>query len=245
MKKLALLITFALMVHSVWAQQNTSLPTGTAGQDNLNQLGADNVNGLVRTFDRPYEGIKGNPYFLSSWGKAVLNLHNDHTYANVELKYNLYENNFLYRKSDGTEMILNAEYVSNFTLNDSLGLKTYEFTRPKDVKTDDPKLLHLFFVKLYDSDQVQLLMLPQKKLIKPDYKGAYTAGRNYQEFSEERFYYIIDKNKAMQRVALNRRNLMKVLSDKESDMQAFLVKNRLDVSTEAGWLKALAHYESL
>lgn len=245
MRKLVLLIPLSFICFSVLAQQNTAQPTGTAGQDNLNHLGSDNVNGVVRIFDGRYEGVKGTPYFLSSWGKATLNLRNSYTYDNVELKYNVYENNFLYRKTDGTEMILNPQYVSDFVLRDSLGIKAYEFIRLKDVKPDDPKLKESFFVKLYEGDRVLMVMLPQKKLIKPDYKNAYSPGRNYEELADDWSYYFIDKNNGMQKVSLTRRNLFKMLSDKQSEMQSYLSKEKVDATSEAGWVKALAYYETL
>jgi hypothetical protein len=243
MKKILFILSLSATVSMVQAQSGK--PLGVDAQRNLDVLGSQNLSTYVNTFDERYKGVKGTPFFLAQWGKADLLVQDKYIYEQVDLKYNVYENHLLYRKPTGDLIILEPKQISSFTLTDSLGLHTYSFKRLQDVTGHDAITVGRFFLMLHEGEKAMLAMLPIKDMVKADYKGSYSANRDYDELVEEHIYFFVDATKRMQRVKLNKKSLQKLVADKQDQVNAYLAKERIDASTEEGWIKTLAYYETL
>ncbi len=243
--KLALctMLTFAAPVY--FANAQTSTPSGLEAQRNLDDLASGKVHGHVRTYDNRYSGIKGSPFFLEGWGTATLVINSNLKYEKVALKYNVYDNNLLYKKADGTVMELNANSIDHFILQDSLGLKKYTFKRLPELAVLDKKAGERFNAVLHEGNKTKLLLSPAKSMLKADYKGGYSAGRTHDELLTENVYYLVKSDKSVAKVKLNKKSLLKALENEQQKVQAFMAKEKIDAGTEDGWLKTLLFYESL
>ncbi len=239
------MLFLALTASGTVAMAQSTKLTGNGAQQNLDILGSTNMSTTVQTFDERYKGVKGTPFFLAQWGKANLLVQDKYEYQQVDLKYNVFDNNLLYRKPNGNLIILDLHQVNSFTLTDTLGLKTYSFKRLKDVSGHDAKTVNQFFAILHEGTKSQLALLPVKSMVKADYQGSYSANRAYDELVDEPVYFFVDANKVMQRVKLNKKTLLKLLSDKQAQINTYITSQRIDASKEEGWVKTLAYYESL
>lgn len=235
-------IPIAFAAHVGLAQSNA--PTGLDAERNLVELGNSNNATMVRTYDNRYEGVKGSPFFLPEWAKARIAINNTF-FDNVEAKYNVYNNELLYRNPKGEEYILMPSKVASFVLKDSQAKKEYLFKRYPALSAKDPQLARQYVVALYDGKQVQLVMVPQKRLVKATFKQPYSVSKNYDELQDEQYYYLLGPDNALTKVKLNKKSLLKALPQNQDKVEKYIAAERIDASDPGGWAKALAYYESL
>lgn len=242
MKRIALFIPIAFASQMALAQTNE--PTGLDAERNLAELGNSRNATMVRTYDNRYQGVRGTPFFNEDWAKATITTNNT-IYENVDVKYNLYENELLYRKPDGKEFVLTNANVDGFVLRDGKSKQGHPFKKFPALAAEDAKLAQQFVLALHDGRKVQLVMVPQKLMVKANFKGPYSSGNKYDEFQDMQSYYLIGPEQAVQKVKLNKKSLLKALPDKQDQVEKYIATEGIDASTAAGWVKALAYYESL
>jgi len=242
MSRLALLLPFAFASHLAVAQ--TDQPIGLDAERNLMELGSSTNATMVRTYDNRYEGMKGTPYFMEEWAKATIYANNT-LFENVEVKYNVYDDEILYRNPKGKEYILKPFKIDNFVLKDGRTQQEYIFKKYPALATEDAKFAQHFVLVLHEGKELQLVMVPQKHLMKANYKGPYSAGNKFDEFQDLQSYYLLGPAKAVQKVKLNRKNLLKALPGEQDKVEAYINSKQLDATTAQGWAAALAYYESL
>lgn len=242
MNKLAILLPFAFVTQLAVAQSH--VPVGLDAERNLAEIGSNNTGAMIRTYDNRYEGVKGTPFFNEEWRKATVTKGNK-LFANMEVKYNVYENNILYRNTKGEEFVLEPHSIESFVLEDSKTKQEHLFRRLPELARQDASLANQFVLVLYDGKKFQLVMVPEKILVKADFKGGYSAGKKYDELKDTHTYYLLSPDKKPTKVKLNKKNLLKALPDKQDKVQVYVSSTKTDVSSGEGWAKALAYYESL
>jgi hypothetical protein len=244
MKKylLALPLLFAAQLSN--AQNNTKAITGQFAEDNLKAL-VMNGGSMARLVDTRYAGVKGTPFFLNDFGLATISMFDNRVYDKIRFNYNVMENTLHYKDDKKVERVLPNTQISEFVLVDSLGTNQYLFKTVTKISGVESKHVGHFSLVLYDGKIVSLNMIPEKQLLKADYKGGYSSEATHDEFVDAKSYYIIKNNSAAEKVKLNKKSLLAVLADKQSEVERYLKKENIDASTEKGWIKALAYYESI
>lgn len=242
MNRFALLLPFAFASHFVVAQTDQLI--GLDAERNLVELGSSTNATMVRTYDNRYEGIKGTPFFNAEWAKGTITANNT-LFKNLEVKYNVYDGEILYRNPQGKEFILMPSKVDSFVLQDGVTQQEYTFNKFPVLATEDAKLAQHFVLVLHDGKEVQLVMVPQKHLVKANFKGPYSAGNRFDELQDLQSFYVLGPDKAVNKVKLNKKNLLKALQGKQDKVEAYINSEKVDATTAQGWVKALAYYESL
>ncbi|WP_162053884.1 hypothetical protein [Pontibacter pamirensis] len=242
MNKLTLLLPFAFVAHLTIAQSN--VPVGLDAERNLAEIGSNNTGAIIRTYDNRYEGVKGTPFFNEEWKKSTVTTGNK-LIANMEIKYNAYENNILYRNTKGEQFVLEPNKIESFVIEDNKTMQEYIFRRLPSLAKLNPKFANQFVLMLHDGNSTQLVMVPEKKLIKADFKGGYNAGKKYDELVDAQTFYLIGPNNKVEKVKLNKKSLLKALPNKQEKVQEYVSLANIDLNTGEGWAKALTFYESL
>ncbi|MBF9253576.1 hypothetical protein I2I11_09760 [Pontibacter sp. 172403-2] len=243
MKKLTLV---SLLVFTAPLAMAQTIPVGNAAQQNLNELGdATNISGMVMTYDRRYEGVKGSPFFLDKWGKATIHIPDNLIFDNVPVKYNVYENVVQFQKGDGKTYLLPPNKIDYFVLKDTLGARSYTFRKVPEISRMLKSPTDRFAIVLHEGKKSTMVLLPGKSLVKADFKGGYSAGRTFDELVTENDYYLIKQGEEPQKVKLSKRSLLKALQDKQQQVEDFISKQNIDADTEEGWMETLAFYDSL
>lgn len=243
MKKLTLVGLLIFVAPLTMAQ---TIPIGAAAQQNLKDLGdAKNMSGMVMTYDQRYEGVKGSPFFLNKWGKATIHTSDNVIFDNVPLKYNVYENIVQFQKGTGNTYLLPPDKIDYFVLRDTLGAKSYIFKKIPELSGLRSGLGDRFAVVLHEGEKSRMVLLPEKSLLKANFKGGYSAGRTFDELVSEDSYFLIKQRQDPQKIKLSKRNLLKALQDKQQQILDFIGKQNIDANTEEGWVQTLAFYDSL
>ncbi|MDY8137713.1 hypothetical protein [Aquimarina sp. 2201CG5-10] len=228
-KTLFVLGIITLSFVGVQAQQTQSTtvisPTGTAIR--LNTF-AKPINEKVITED----GIAGSKYHEEKYKMATVYLNGKviHEYA---IRYNAYhdeieilngEKPFALLKQDGVEVVLkNYSYVM---MKNDVGIKGYFIDFNKDASTS-------------------LVLKPKKTLKKAVEPSSGLGGTMPPTFTEDYQYYIKDKSGNLKTVRLKKKDLLKVLNDKKSEIEKYASSSKLSYKKEKDVIKILDHYNTL
>ncbi len=246
MKKYFLAVPFILAMQLSYAQnnKNTKALTGQFAEDNLRAL-VMNGGSMARLVDTRYDGVKGTPFFLEQFGLATINMVDSKTYDQIRFNYNVMDNTLHYKDEKKNERILPNTQISNFILADSINSVKYHFASLNKITGVDPKHSGRFSIILFDGNTMSLTMIPEKQLLKADYKGGYSSEVTHDEFINVKSYYVIRNKNTAEKIKLNKKNLLTVLESKRAEVERYMKKENIDATTEKGWIKTIAYFETI
>jgi hypothetical protein len=236
-------VKFLLLVTTTtisFAQTDKTL-VGT--EENLRNI--SRLAGVVYTtnMDGLYEGIKGTPYLFNEWKKGNIYLI-DNTYINdVSIKYNIYTDDILYLNSkSGDSLIIDRSLINSFEItgDNSNNLLLFKEISLRPYKKDKST-----FVKVLYDGKSKFIVKYTKTFIKADYKGAYSAGRKYDEYIDDQQYYIMKDDNTPAKIKLNKKSVTKVLSDKDDKIKSYLNEHKLALDNEDDVERLLQYYDSI
>jgi hypothetical protein len=236
-------VIFILLITSTalsFAQPDKSL-VGT--EENLKNISRSAAFIMTTNMDELYEGIKGTPYLFNQWKQGNIYL-NDNTYINdVNIKYNIYTDDVLYLHSkSGDSLIIDRSLINSFEITDDNSGNLVLF---KEISLRPDKNDKSTFVKVLYDGKSKFIIKYTKTFIKADYKGAYSAGRKYDEYIDDYQYYIITNSTDPVKIKLNKKSVAKALSDKEDKIQSYLNEHHLNLNDEYGIAELLEYYDSI
>lgn len=220
-----------IAVSFAYAQQpttnNNTPPNGINAQQNLDALGSPNTGGgnMILSFDTRYKGFLNSPYLLESWMKGDLFFKNGTKYSDVDLKLNTYSDEVIVRKRDtGDSIIVDKAAIQQFMLVNAQGQQMF-FRKLTDTESKQTG----FYQILYEGSRYTLLAHYKKTILKADYKGAYSAGRYYDEFLTAVNYHLITKSSSeWTKLKTNEKALLKTLNDASGKLKVFIKERQLN-----------------
>ena len=237
-----LLLVVALpVVHG----QQKSLPER---QQIVNEVGKNFSQASVQTFDERYEGVKGSPLLLDQWAPGKVILRDGKVFANVELKYDLYRDELVVKHPYDGAVIPDKRTITRFSLraeqpNDSLNFIQVDYL-PNYRKFPPNHFAQVLYGNLSDPTTSTLLAVHNKKLIKANFEGAYSANRPYDEFSEiMTSYYLIKPDGRSYRLKPTLKSVRRSLSDKKAAISAFLDKESINPENPDDLAQLIEYYD--
>lgn len=149
-----------------------------------------------------------------------------------QVNYDAYNDDLLVLR-DGQETIVRASMVRYFVL--PVNGDTAHFAR---LAGPEGKLG--FFQKMIDGNKIGFYKKIYRELKEPDYKGAYSQGRDYAEFIPRHKYFIHEKGKKLIEFR-NRKTFLENFPAHQEQLEAFIKRERTDFKDEAD-LKKLFLY---
>jgi hypothetical protein len=223
---------------------SAQIPSGQDAQLNLNALGSNDANGIVRSFDARYRGIAGSPFLSDQWNTGTIMLYNGRVFTNILLKVDLYSSEVMARRQAGDSIIIQANSIGQILLTEASTGKKYTFKKFSSVNTENPTSKDSYVDVMYEG-KYTFMAERKKKLIKADYKGAYSAGRPYDEFVNETTYYIQKPDKSLKKLKLNRKAILEVFTTHQDKLKSFSAKENIDFKNEQDIIKLFQFHNSL
>ncbi len=205
------------------------------GGQNLEQISA-NASSSVRVFDSRYEGIKGSPYLLDDWLAASLVTDNGQKIENVEIKLNLTEDGVFVKNENGGVLRLRSSAVDTIQLTENeqmfvsvenlLGQNQYEDS---------------YYLELMErGEKVSLVARRYKSYMEANFKGAYSAGRTYDQYIDETDFFFL-KNGQLSEVKTSIKSLAEGLGMDKKQLRNYINKYEINIREEEG-IKKLVKY---
>lgn len=208
-----------------------------------------NPGATINSIDHRYEGLRGTPYFLSSWSKGQLDMLNGQTYPNALIKFDVFRQQVILLRTwaGGDSISINTDQLKSFQLRSETG-ETFRFKRLPDPKIPDEKLKENFFLVLADG-KTALLKRITKKFKPADYKDPYGSNIRYDSFVDSHAYYLLKANSSLVKIKLSKKSFLDALGDQKTTLKAFLDEQQFnfgtDADAEANSIKIIQYYNSL
>jgi hypothetical protein len=204
--------------------------TPAEAQADLQALASSNS--MFQSFDHRYKGIKGGITLLEDYVPGKIRMFKGPVVNYDKVNYDAYGDELLVLR-DNNETIVTATMVRHFVL--SVNGDTAHFAR---LAGPEGKLG--FFQKMIDGRKVGFYKKIYKELKEPDYKGAYSQGREYSEFISRHKYFVHEKGKKLSEFK-NRKTFLQHFPEQEKALEDFIRREKIDFKEEAD-LKKLFLY---
>lgn len=244
MKFFGLTITFVLGLSLCLPLFGQSLGN-VEKQQNLEALGQTGNQGIVRTFDNRYEGVRGTPYLFNDWVKGAVILRDSTMIDDVFLQYDAYQGELLAKRNNKEAITIDKNQVRGFRIGKP-GIKNFShFSKAQYLDEFQEAEPEQFVQILYDGPSA-LYALHKKGLIKANYKGAYSAGKAYDEFTKTSTqYYLRSPEGIFVKVKPTKKDLLKIFSSDQKKVKEFIEKNNLVLEESTDLVKVAMFYDQL
>jgi len=216
--------------------------TGLENQTNINQLStATGPTSVVRQFYERYAGVKGTPYLWESFRAGEVIAEDGKKYQATYLNYNAYRGELIFKKAPTEpQMILSKKFVKSFRVDST---SSSDFNRFKNLTFANPGESG-FYSMLYQG-KLQLVCRLSKTLVKADYQGAYSAGREYDKFVENIEYYFVSPKNELTSFKLTTGAIANCFPNHAEEIKSFIKKSSLKPKNLPDLIKVFQYIDKL
>ena len=194
---------------------------------------------LLTNMDALYEGVKGTPYFIEDFKTGDIYFLDGTEIVQINIRYNIYKDELEFENStSGMIFVIDRKRIKAFVLNESGDSLYFEYFNLKPDKPGEKSL-----VQVLNKGETRLLLKHKKLFIQADYKGAYSSGEKYDEFQNDKDYYLVKDNETIQRIRLNKKSVLKALGDNQSVLKEFSLTKKIDFSNPGDIVRLLVFYD--
>lgn len=229
--RLVFIIFISLVIHaSALAQLE-----GYDAQSNVNAFDPSNAQ-MFRSFDNRYKGIKGLPTIFEDYVTGNVYLKSGITHKNVKLNFDAFDGELLaLSERSNNAMLVRRNIISHFEFYDENNLLKF-IPVTIDGKQE--------FVHLMYEGKISLLCQMKKKIEKADYQGAYSKGRDYDEFVDAPLYYIYQNN-LLSEFKRNKKSILSHFPEKSSQINSYIKKNPVNFRDDKQLIRLFQYIDSL
>jgi hypothetical protein len=247
MKKLPSVILF-LIGTTVFAQNNMMQNT----KDALNAGGlkvGQHSSTMLYGFDTRTTDVLGTYYLEQDWSLATVRFYPKtistpkgivklDSLTEVQIKIILFGNDVEFNTPEGVKVI-SGTLVKGFTLQKPNQLPKNYINTLEFVDNYD-KIKPSFFELLVDG-KVKLLEYTKINIQKPDYVEAFNTGSKDTKITKDKQLYIT-QGKEVLRLNTNKKEILELMSDKKTEVEAFIKQNNLSVKDRVDLLQIFKFY---
>jgi hypothetical protein len=245
-RSLLLLMLTALATGPALAQAPAANPN-TMPQllNTMHDALTSNNNIGFHTPDNRYEGRAGTPYFLPDWANAELTRPDGVTMTRLLLKYNIYGQVLLLRRTITNDSLEVApEQIDRFTLHGTEG-QTWLFRRLAPTTNQPGSVPESgYFLVLHDG-KTTLLKRLGKEIQRANYQGTYSPNLRHDTFLDKFAYYLLRPDNTLVQVHKSRTSLLNAFGPQRASVETFADQNRIGGRTEPDMIRLVQHVNSL
>ena len=203
---------------------------------NCNAQAINNVNGMaVQEVD--YTDVKGFPYLFDDWLKGDVTMADNSVHQNMDLKYNLL-NDRPYFKNSSQSVLTFADPVKQFTIKTAGSEQPLLF---RNGYQNIPGVTSSAFLEVLADGKTQVLKKMAKKI---QTENVYPNTSTNKYFTENKTYYIFKDNKGTL-IKLDKKSVLSNLSDKQTELEAYIKQNNLNLKEDGDLSKLITYYNSI
>ncbi len=184
-----------------------------------------------------YTDVQGTPFLSDNWTKAIVRLKANGNFSNMQVKYDLVEDQLLFRDAKSDQPMEFIDQVLEFKLVADDGSST---VYKKGFKASDGNTSNNFYQVLYDGG-TQLLKRKVKKVIED---RPYNSAVTVKTFNEVETYYIAKANEPL-KIKKDKKQILTALADHAAELEKYFQENKLNVKDDEDLIKLIAYYNTL
>jgi hypothetical protein len=226
--KFVAIVLFFIAAMPLHAQVNS-----LEAQNNVNMLGAGSY--TARTFDNRYKGVQGSVTLLPDFTAGKIHMTDKRIVTYPKINFDAHANELIMTRG-GSEYVIHKQLVDRFSIY--TGTDSLHF---KKIEAEDGK--PLYFQVLVPGG-IQLVKKNIKIFKQANYQGAYSAGREYDEFIDDEKYYVAAAGKLTE--FKNKKSLQQVVPAEYADeTDQYIKKNNLNLKEEQHLVMLFRHLNDI
>ncbi|WP_254169539.1 hypothetical protein [Chryseosolibacter histidini] len=208
--------------------------TPAESQADLQALASGNA--MFQSFDHRFKGVQGGITLLERYAPGKIRMSRGQLVSYDQVNYDAFNDELLVLR-DSQETMVTATMVRYFVL--SVNGDTAHF-----VRLAGPEGKMGYFQKMINGSKVGFYKKYYRELQQPDYKGAYSQGRDYAEFIARHKYFIHQKGKKLIEFK-NRKTFLENFPEHEEKLETFIKQEKTDFKDEADLRKLFLYLNEI
>lgn len=181
-----------------------------------------------------YSAVEGFPNLFTDWKKGQVKLKDGAQYKDLDLMYDLVKDELSFKSNDGQAMLFKQSVVQ-FQFND--------MEQPYVSGIDGGKFFtDRNYLQQLSSGKITVYKKTVKNIIE---KNEYNTVAKTQVFLENIQYFYTLNNGSLGLFKKDKKMLLGLLADKQSEVQTFITKNNIKLKEDKDLISVLAYYNSL
>lgn len=185
--------------------------------------------------ERKHENLIGSLYLNDKWEQGIVQLSNGSTLKSVELKFNMTNDQLLFKGKKG-ETLQFADPVQAFKL---LNTERHEEFRKGSLLGKDFKP-ELFYQVLFDG-HIKLLKRSSKVIVEAKGYNSATVTNNVNTIVK---YYLLKPDKSVTEFKPSKKKVIEILADGKKDIETLVNDSKTNINDDADLIKIFEVYNS-
>lgn len=231
MKK-SIFLVFAIFTGIIYSQKNDP------GYNGLN------VTFMRSDIKKEANGPINNRFYSENWIKGILDIEKKGEVLQDKINYDLVTGELHITKQKNGFIILDKN-ILRFVLKSET--ENVHFIRKDKNNFVDKSIERDYFLNPFPASNNQFVIIDFRRVLNEskNQNDGFTDVNNLKKYKNRSHYYILNSNDKYEKIKLNKKNVLKVLSDKEKELTIFIKANKLKVKKIEDLQRILHYYHSL
>ncbi len=233
MKKL--LLTFFIIPTFLIAQDNNNY-----NNDLLNNTGTElRINYHTEN--------KGNPYLYDEWKEGYLVINDTVISPQKKIQVDLEKGELIVGIGEGRGTIIDDKAITGFAINKDNSVNKHLYIRLEPSQFENRDRTSHFYEVISNLEKTNYLVKEvQKYLYDPNKSRGYQTENSLpMEWKKRTYYFIKNSSGKYIKTKLNKKAVLKVLSNKNKEVKSYVASNKINFKKEHDIVKVLNYYHSL
>jgi len=187
---------------------------------------------------------KESPFLYNQWKEGYLIINDSIASSQKKIHYNLETGELVIGTKTGKTATLTGESLTGFVINDK-NTAHHFFTKINEIEFENSDSKALFYEVIYSQQKINYLIKTERKYILGLHKNKGYKGSTPLDYKKKISYYIKNNYGKYVEIKLNKRTILKVLDDKNLEVKAFALSNKINFNKEHDVIRVLDYYYTL
>lgn len=187
---------------------------------------------------------KDSPFLYNQWKKGYLIINNSIIFSQEKIHFDLETGQLIVSSNTEKSVLIEGESLTGFVIDKDENTSRRIFIKVNKETFENFDIKRDFYEMVYNEDTTDFLIKDVKK-----YVLGLSKNKGYQsnsfEYKKRTNYYIKNNSGKYVETRLNKKNILKVLNDKSSEIKAFVASNKTNFKKEHDVVDLLNYYHTL
>ena len=228
-----------ILLNTLYFSAESQEMIGNDAQENLFKLGSSDASfGVVRKFDNRYAGVQGTPFYFDTWVEGSIVTEKNQQIDNVQLKYNVYEDELIINKKSG-QFYLPKSQIKSFVLLKKENVHFARFYHPKNHDAYQ-------FYRMIFNGTISIIEHVKVVFEKANFEGGYSNDKRYDEFKKYSvLYYLNQESKIPIKLKTTANGFSKIFQNHNDEVKKYISANGYSCKNERDLVAIMSYYEKI